>query len=225
MIINHTYKFVFIHIPKAAGTSLTNALSPLTKYRDQEIGGTHLGQKVGEYYAKRYGLRKHSTAVDIRHVMTAAEWSGYLKFAIVRNPFDRLLSAYHFLKGWEGLPKHHREKIDLYKSAQHFLDSGVWAEWAGPDNIFKPQSTWICDNKSNEIIVDFLGKTEDLTTDLHEIVKRLKVTREVGDLRTLNKSQKASGQVTWTDDVLGLFRQRYGDDIELFGYANNPHQT
>lgn len=222
MIINHTYDFVFVHIPKAAGTSLTHALSPLSHYRDQEIGSTYWGQKASEYYAKRYALRKHSTVDDIREVMSEAEWSRYFKFAFVRNPFDRLLSAYHFLKGWKGLPNHHQERIDYYRSAQDFVDSGVWAEWAGPDNIFKPQTNWVCDRNTSEIAVDFLGRTENIKADLQTIGRKLNVTHTIGEAETRNESQKTPGRIVWTDDVLALFHQRYGKDIELFGYANSP---
>ena len=39
MIINHKYKFIFIHVPKCAGTAIKRALYPYCDKWDQFIGG------------------------------------------------------------------------------------------------------------------------------------------------------------------------------------------
>ena len=59
-IINNSYKFIFGHIPKAAGTTITNQLSAYTNYCDLEIGGTCFGEKIQPAYKKRFNISKHS---------------------------------------------------------------------------------------------------------------------------------------------------------------------
>jgi hypothetical protein len=120
MIINHTHRFIFVHVPKTAGTSVSTALSKYSTYRDLEIGGTPLGEAVQPFMSDRFGLRKHSTAANIRDVVGAASFQSYFSFCLVRNPFNRLQSTYHFLKGWKGCPKRFAAKLDRFES---FLDS------------------------------------------------------------------------------------------------------
>lgn len=44
MIVNHTHKFIFVHVPKSAGTSVTQMFSEYSSYRDLEVGGTPLAK-------------------------------------------------------------------------------------------------------------------------------------------------------------------------------------
>src|SRR5277367_3572186 len=97
-MINGTFGFVFIHIPKCGGTSMTYALSHLTQYNDLEIGGTEFGQIVNALYHRRFGLWKHSFAHEIRSVIGQPLWARYYKFAVVRNPYARAISTYRHLK-------------------------------------------------------------------------------------------------------------------------------
>ena len=45
-IINQSKKFIFVHVPKAAGTSVTSAFSKYTSYQDLEIGGAKFGESI-----------------------------------------------------------------------------------------------------------------------------------------------------------------------------------
>ena len=136
MIINHTYKFVFIHVPKAAGTTVTRTLSEMSRYCDQEIGRSGIGQGLNAHYAKRFGLRKHSRAEQVMMVMGKDDFLSYFRFAFVRNPYNRLASAYHFLKAWKGLPDRFRSELDAYVDFESFLESDLWTSafpGRGPD--------------------------------------------------------------------------------------------
>jgi len=73
MIINHKYQFIFIHIQKTAGTSITNAL-----YNLPETNNLY-----------------HSHSMI--NLLDDGEYVDYFKFCFVRNPFDRLLSWYNMI--------------------------------------------------------------------------------------------------------------------------------
>jgi Sulfotransferase family len=100
-LINHTYGFVFVHVPKNAGTSVTRYLSPLSTYRDLEIGATRLGEEMAPAFRERFGLHKHSTLAEIRDVMGPEAMAGYRTIAVVRDPEDRVRSVYRFLSTWQ----------------------------------------------------------------------------------------------------------------------------
>ena len=86
MPISHKYKLIFIHIPKCAGISVWHSLD-LTISEENLISITppilqHLlpKQLKGKYIKKEI-------------------WDTYKKFTIIRNPYDRVISDYFWMKG------------------------------------------------------------------------------------------------------------------------------
>lgn len=225
MIINHTHKFVFIHIPKAAGTTVTRALSELTRYCDQEIGGSGLGEAAQTYFAQRFGLRKHSRAEEVMKVMGRDSYLSYFRFAFVRNPYTRLASAYHFLKTWHGLPERFQVQLDPIPDLESFLDSNLWTSanpGRGPDAIFQPQARWLFSQGTNpELLVDFVGRTEALNTDLAQIMARIGAAAPAEAPRA-NKSPDYSLPEVWKPEVVARIQQEYRRDFKVFGYSEDP---
>ena len=105
-IINNSQGFLFVHVPKAAGSSVVNALCEYTRYCDLEIGATAFGEAIQGPYVKRFGLAKHSTAQQLKTLVGDEAWSRYFTFSFVRNPYHRMFSAFRFLRSWEA-PNNH----------------------------------------------------------------------------------------------------------------------
>ena len=79
MIIDHESKFIFVAVAKTACTSIHRSFE-ITQDPEPNIYHMHLK--------------------DI--IKTNPEAKGYFKFGFVRNPYDRLVSAYHDFKHCEG---------------------------------------------------------------------------------------------------------------------------
>lgn len=222
-IINNSYKFIFVHVPKAAGTSVTNALSGLTNYCDLEIGGTHFGERVQGAYRDRFGLGKHSTASEIKAVVGAVTWARYFTFSFVRNPFTRCLSTYHFLRKWEGGNPELRQRIQTFETFDDYVLSNIWEESNGPDQIFRPQTFWLRrQTDMGKTLVDYVGKLENLELDLKGMLQLIEVPKksiEKLTIQHLNRSQEKSGAVSVNPEVLAKIRLKYVSDFEAFGYA------
>src|SRR5215469_2544795 len=58
MIISHSRRFIFVHIHKAGGTSVEQALDPHLAWNDLILGGSQFGEKIQGAYQKRFGLNK-----------------------------------------------------------------------------------------------------------------------------------------------------------------------
>ena len=71
------HQSIFVHITKSAGTSVSRSLFGYMPY--------------------------HRTAIDYRVIYGRKIFEKYFKFAFVRNPWDRLYSAFRYLKagGWD----------------------------------------------------------------------------------------------------------------------------
>jgi hypothetical protein len=161
MIVNHTYKFIFVHVPKNAGTSVTQALSTLSSWRDLELGGTQFGEAIAPHFMKRFGLRKHSTASQIRKVVGEEIWSSYYKFGFVRDPYSRLQSLWSFLRKWKNWPN--SEIMNSFESIDEFVTSDFFRS-GGPDQLLRPQAHFL------DADLDFLGSCSATARDFQRIL-------------------------------------------------------
>lgn len=184
------HKCIFIHIPKAAGTSVTNALfGPVSRH-------------VPYFEYERANPRK---------------FSEYYKFTFVRNPWDRLLSAYIFLKKGGLNEMDHtwaEEHLSQFETFEQFV-----VEWVNEENVwswvhFVPQCHFICDD-SGSIKMDFVGRQENMSADFDVVKKRLGIDVE---LPVLNKTRLRLYHDEYTDETQEIVAKVYARDIELFDY-------
>ncbi|WP_108816219.1 sulfotransferase family 2 domain-containing protein [Loktanella sp. Alg231-35] len=97
MIISPKRQFVFVHIPKTGGTSLALALEDRAAADDILIGDTPKARRRrGRLKTLKAPGRlwKHSTLRDVEGLFDP----GVFVVTLVRNPWDRMVSYYHWLR-------------------------------------------------------------------------------------------------------------------------------
>ncbi len=185
-------KAIFVHIPKTAGLSVV-----------ESVFGTHGGHRSAAYYRKIFDK----------------EFEQYFKFTFVRNPWDRLYSAYRFLEAG-GLNKHDKQAFEIHLAKCKSFEDFV-INWLDEKMIFKiihffPQSYFIVDDKGKSL-VDYIGRFENLQKDYQHIVQQLGL--EVS-LPHVNKSnRKDSYQFIYTKEMEEKVARIYQEDISRFSYT------
>lgn len=102
MIISKGRNFIFAHAPKTGGTALALALEARAMKDDILIGDTPKAvRRRGRLKTLQASGRlwKHSTLADIEGIVSRAEMAKMFVFTLTRNPWDRLVSYYYWLRG------------------------------------------------------------------------------------------------------------------------------
>lgn len=183
-------KTIFIHIPKTAGTSIYDL-----------IGYTYIGHVPYSWYKNR----------DIEKFNT------YFKFAVVRNPWDRLVSTYFYLKqgGSNAMDQVWANKnLSSYSSFDQFVK-----QWLNKENInswmhFIPQFKFIYD-ESMQRQVDYIARFENLSEDFSVISNKLELHKS---LPHINASKRKPYQHYYNEQTRTIVAEVYKEDIELLGY-------
>jgi hypothetical protein len=87
-------KFLFIHIPKTGGNSLQSLLLP---YAEEALKSEDSSGEPGDRFELRnhaLGLSKHAPLEDYRAKLDRDVFNGLYKFAVMRNPWERMISYY-----------------------------------------------------------------------------------------------------------------------------------
>jgi hypothetical protein len=209
MLISYNTHFLFIHIDKAAGTSIQRALQP---FAGQQTDSRLLRRLVWLGKINRVGglhraleFPEHVTARVVKNCLPAEAYSRLLKFAFVRNPWDRLVSRYSYLLRNENHPRH-----KFVKAMSGFEQYLHWEISRG--KMF--QHDYVCD-RHGKLIVDFIGYFERLHKDFANVCARLQIR---AGLPQANASPHRDYRTYYTPATRKLVERNFQRDIELFGY-------
>lgn len=216
MPISHRHQAIFVHIPKTGGTSIEAALGMhgdrqdigIVPYPNQEIDRERL-------YGR--GLQ-HLTAEGIRRELgDEAAFRSYFKFALVRNPWERLVSTCAWSgKKWALGHELGREEFDAFVRKTHAASrAGFPAAVAEVPAVHViPQSRFVLDTNGRSML-DFVGRFENLPQDWRVIRDRLGIDAE---LPTRMKSRHWPYREYYDAETRELTAEIYASDIEAFGY-------
>lgn len=195
--VNHESKVIFIHVPKTAGTPMQE--KPF-------IGGSG-----------------HESIFEFKYMLPPEVFSSYFKFGFVRNPWDRLVSAYHFLVQMK--EDHKLYKYDAgwvrtlrqFASLNDFVKSFAFSVALHQGDHFPSQVSLLFDESGN-LAVDFVGRFENLDQDWRYVCQRIGV-EENTELPRCNTSKHEHYSVYYDAEAREIVGRAYEADLRAFSYT------
>jgi len=226
MPILHDLNSVFIHIPKTGGTSIEETLIKDAEFRDWKIKDDKNWygnvESPSNLYSTKYCYElDHST---LRYMKSNCKHynNSYFKFAFVRNPYARLVSEYNHCK--YGYSRFIRKKefdsfeefvYILKERFQFVLENEQKNHWL--ISHYLPQYKFT-HNYQDKLLVDFIGKLENIEEDWNYINEKLNIKKE------LLKSEKYSSgfnydyESYYTPKLKEIVYELYEKDFIYFDY-------
>lgn len=213
MIISHGRKYIFVHIPKTGGTSLALALEGKAMKDDVLIGDTPKAKnrrKRLKDVQTSGRLWKHSKLVDVYGLVDQAQMEEYFVFTLVRNPWDRIVSYYHWLQ--EQTFDHPHVALAKSVGFSAFLNDGVTQAMMGNDGA----AGYVSDRGGVGRCNLYL-RLENLAQDMRALEDAIGV--KLGAVPHANASKRDGYQTYYSDEDQALVGQLFATDIARFDYG------
>ena len=206
-MISYKNKFIFIHIPKNGGTSINKMLRPFVEGNDPE---TYLLEGYSQQKQIHY---QHITMPQIHEHYPQIDTKEYFKFCFIRNPWDRAVSDWLWMKADRGLPN--ATLKDYLRESNGFEKFTHTHNYDGRGDHFIPQTNFFLDENGNEL-VDFVGRFENLSRECCTILECLNLPPTM--LPHINATKRKHYSEYYTNETRMLVANKYAADIEYGKY-------
>lgn len=224
-MISHQQKCVFVHIPKTAGQSIEQYFMDLNQLSDKQKGELLIKRNDDPTRgpSRLAHLRAHEY-IDCGYI-NKQQYDEYFSFAFVRNPWARLVSEYL------------HKKLDNKFSFKDFVATGFPRkdDFCDAYRHVIPQTDYLL-NKENKIMVDFVGRFENLQKDFTHVCEQLNlpnsqlshknstssfrrsIERKIRHIFRFEKRIKTHYTEYYDQATIDKVSELYQSDIEMFGY-------
>ncbi|MEM9173535.1 MAG: sulfotransferase family 2 domain-containing protein [Pseudomonadota bacterium] len=216
-MIAHKLKTIFIHIPKTAGSSIEVALDSVEKTNKGAVD-----PRTGEHNPVTTKPEKHYDAVACRNAYGADVWNDYFKFAVVRNPWDRLHSNW-----WNRKNEKQPWTLDFSSYVRTNLDpalprrvAGLFLRRYARPQPLRGQVEWLT-SANGEFEIDYVIKFESLKEHFAEVKKTIGLDyEELPKILHANKHKEKRNHYSQDYDAKTreIVDRVYAADIERFEY-------
>jgi chondroitin 4-sulfotransferase 11 len=184
----HNNRYMFIHIPKTGGKSTIQAFKSCS--------------------LSILECRGHLT---ITETLQQIDFNNFKSFSIIRNPWDRAVSYYHYMS-----------QLPLQEKKHYFMPYSTFEEFVNffisdKNPIYRPQIDFLI-NSDRDIIVDFVLRLENIQKDLDKFLLKNNIQEKI-ILPKVNTSKHNNYKEHYNDSLvkkIGLYER---DIIKKFKYT------
>jgi hypothetical protein len=194
MVLDRSKKLLFVHIPKTGGTTIENLMDiPL--------------EKENFYGVVNSLALQHYTAEKLRLELGKEYFDECYKFAIVRNPYERMISEYFFLPRRRTFKQFLEFVRDIVHKKKY--DTNLFYDH------FKPQYEFVYID--GELVVNSIGRFENFSEYVDQLIVDHNLNKEKFGHLGKGKYDKT---VDYFEDPYcrQIINEIYQKDFEYFGY-------
>ena len=212
MILSRGRGYLFIHAPKTGGTSMSLALEARAMKDDIMLGDTPKARqrrKRTDGVTSAGRLWKHATLAELDGLVKEDELDALFIFTMVRNPWDRMVSYYHWLQAQSF--DHPSVALAKRLDFETFVAQPIIAQ----SFTNSPATSYVTDAKGRER-ADLFIRLEHLTQDIAPLEAHLGFKL---DMPHVNRSTRLTDyRVSYTEESRERVAQMCAADIAQFGY-------
>lgn len=210
-INNKTHLVYFVHVPRTGGTAIVmNLLKNSVKNDNSTVQNMLLKRKDNNFIR----------LLHIGHQISTMCPKEAFKFAFIRDPLKRFLSAFSYIsEGGKNNPVRPGAEIWAMKQFKKYniktptdlINSPEWIKNKLFElEHFKSLANYICDEQGN-INIDFIGNTDNMQEDINKLFKVL----DFKQIKIKKENQSTSKFTLSTKDKQFL-REYYKKDFEIY---------
>ena len=205
VLISHKYKFIYIKNKKVAGSSVESffgkyCIDPKKVYNYNDAISEHIDE-FGILGSRTKGTKKkdkwrnHKNAKAIRNDLGKEKFDEYLKFCVIRNPYDKMVSRYYCnqskLSFKEFVKKNHNNNLNIHSI-------------------------------NGKSVCDYFIRYEYLEEDIKKLCNKLNIDSYDLSLLPKHKSTQRKNKNHWREDyddeTKEIVYNKHKKEFELFGY-------
>jgi hypothetical protein len=199
----------FVDIPRTSSTTLKLEL------------GKRFGKEFGKQYLRGSGRRvshkvihDHSTASEVRNILSPELWNRLFTFSIVRNPWDRCYSLFRYRIANNEIPRGF-PFIEYLRLLERKNTRNVYSPF-GDQPLFKPMCDFVLDENNNQL-VNYIGKYEKREEFMSMLKEKIGIELS-GAPKAEVLGKPADYREAYDAEGLAIIQRMWQDDIDRFGY-------
>lgn len=242
MLISHRKRFIYTKTVKTAGTSVESYFEPFCmsegEWTESHSRDEYLSE-AGIIGCRREGCRRenrnpptwynHMPAKRIRELIGEEAWESYFKFTVIRNPFDKMISAFFFKYNTDRRYSLRQKAAALIKQQMGRgapigkIVDGTEIErfraWVGTGGgAVHDRDKYLIDG---EECVDYFIRFEELHEGVRNVCERLSIPFDASRIPEFKKGvrhHRIDIRDYYDRETERIVRERYGWEIDRFGY-------
>ena len=206
MIVSHRHRFVFFAVPRTGTHAIRAALGPVLGEDDWQQQSLTEQVRLPVPALARFN-HGHLTLRQVQASWPPSLWRGYFKFAFVRNPYDRFVSACAMLN----------QRNPHYRGRETaFMKRALTIARFRQRVLIRPQVDMLVD-ATGKLGMDYVGRYETLQQGFAAACRQIGIP-EV-DLAHRNASEHDAYASYYDAELTAAVTAFFRRDFEAFGYA------
>jgi hypothetical protein len=201
VIVSHRYNFIYIKNKKVAGSSVESffgqfCINPLKSYNFKDLIDESIS-KYGIIGCRLTGEGKnwfsHKKAIQIREDLGNTIFDKYVKFCVIRNPYEKMVSLYYYMN----------TKMSFLEFVKKYNCNNV--------NIHSIDGKSVC---------DYFIRYENLKEDIIKLCKILKIKDHDISLLPHHKKSNCNKQYSYlyNKESKKIVFEKHKIEFKLFNY-------